>query len=365
MASLANRVNQGPAVQPSGMINKPNVQQKLPTLPATLLPSTVVARERDSKAAAAQILRTKRIRIAQDHVVRTAGKENGCPPGFKGRPEHITDIYQGDDTSEALVVAYVEHIYSYLHFREETRLKQNYMDEMSVNGRMRAILMDWLVSVAYKFHMCQDTLFLAVDITDRFLATPEIDVTKDELQLVGVTAMFIASKFEEVYPPELDDFVYIADNSCTKEQILEAEMMITNQLNFDFTRPSPVHFLRRICKAAGASTEEYCMAKYICELSILDITFVAVVPSMTAAAAMYLTLKYYPRELTPHLPFWNADMQYYSGHAEQEIIPIATMLLESIKIAPKVKHQCIYKKYGSKMYFVADKATKYAGSIVL
>ncbi|OQV19526.1 hypothetical protein BV898_06513 [Hypsibius exemplaris] len=161
----------GPAVQPSGMINKPNVQQKLPTLPATLLPSTVVARERDSKAAAAQILRTKRIRIAQDHVVRTAGKENGCPPGFKGRPEHITDIYQGDDTSEALVVAYVEHIYSYLHFREETRLKQNYMDEMS-GERSDARHLDGLagVSVAYKFHMCQDTLFLAVDITDRFLA---------------------------------------------------------------------------------------------------------------------------------------------------------------------------------------------------
>ena len=85
------------------------------------------------------------------------------------------------------------------------------------------------------------------------LQIPELDVTKDELQLIGVTCMFIASKFEEVYPPELEDFVFIADQACSKQQILETEQMICAALNFDFTRPTPAHFLRRCCKAAQVS----------------------------------------------------------------------------------------------------------------
>ncbi|GAV03000.1 hypothetical protein RvY_13491 [Ramazzottius varieornatus] len=372
MATLGNRANNQPfkPSQAGGNAIKPAPRRAIVT--SSLLPKDDMKKLPDNvvpgKAAVLptlsglreQMPQFKRQRILQD-LVRTAGKENGLLT-YRERPAEVRDIYTEDVGNESLVVAYVEHIYNYLHQREMVRLSASYMEGMSVNGRMRAILMDWIVSVAYKFKMSQDTLFLTVDMIDRFLAIPEMDVTKDELQLIGVTCMFIASKFEEVYPPELEDFVFIADQACSKQQILETEQVVCAALQFDFTRPSAAHFLRRCCKAAQASTEEYCLAKYITELSLLTIDFVAELPSKIAAAAMYLTMLM--RRGEEEEPVWDADMQYYSFYSEAEVKPLAAKLLEVVKAAPSSRQQCIVKKYSSpKLYEVSPDAAAMATEI--
>jgi G2/mitotic-specific cyclin-B, other len=79
---------------------------------------------------------------------------------------------------------------------------------------MRSILVDWLIEVHLKFKLLPETLFITVSIIDRFLE--KVRVQKSRLQLVGVTALFIASKYEEIYPPELKDFVYITDGAYKK-----------------------------------------------------------------------------------------------------------------------------------------------------
>lgn len=73
-------------------------------------------------------------------------------------------------------------------------------------------------------------------------------VPKKMLQLVGVTAMFIASKYEEMYPPEIGDFAFVTNNTYTKHQIRQMEMKILRVLNFGLGRPLPLHFLRRASK---------------------------------------------------------------------------------------------------------------------
>lgn len=70
------------------------------------------------------------------------------------------------------------------------------------------------------------------------------------LQLVGVTSMFIASKYEEVFPPLIGDFVYVTDHTYTKFQICQMEMKILQALEFGLGRPLPPHFLRRASKIA-------------------------------------------------------------------------------------------------------------------
>lgn len=55
--------------------------------------------------------------------------------------------------------------------------------------------------------------------------------------------MMIACKYEEIYPPEPKDFVYITDKAYTKEEILECEFKILSAINFDVTKPSPYRFL--------------------------------------------------------------------------------------------------------------------------
>src|SRR6056300_1755735 len=103
--------------------------------------------------------------------------------------------------------------------------------QSDINCKMRAILIDWLVEVHLKFKLMPETLFLTTNLIDRYLELKA--VTRKNLQLVGVTAMLIASKYEEIWAPEVRDFVYISDRAYTREQILACEKGLLNELAFE------------------------------------------------------------------------------------------------------------------------------------
>ena len=86
---------------------------------------------------------------------------------------------------------------------------------------MRAILIDWLIDVHIKFKLWPETLFLTIHLIDRLCEFTK--VKKSEMQLVGISAMLIAAKYEEIYPPTLKDFVYICNNGFSASQILGME----------------------------------------------------------------------------------------------------------------------------------------------
>ena len=120
----------------------------------------------------------------------------------------------------------------------------NYMNRQNdVNEKMRGILVDWIIEVHLKFKLLPETLFLTVGLIDRYLEKTQIMRTK--LQLVAVSAMLIASKYEEIYAPEVRDFVFITDNAYTREEILSMEMSILTTLQFNITSPSAFRFLER------------------------------------------------------------------------------------------------------------------------
>ena len=78
-----------------------------------------------------------------------------------------------------------------------------YMESVQsdINPMMRSILLDWLVEVGMEYRLTSDTLFLSAAYIDRFLSL--VDVKRNRLQLVGVTAMLVASKYEEIYAPQV------------------------------------------------------------------------------------------------------------------------------------------------------------------
>lgn len=103
---------------------------------------------------------------------------------------------------------------------------------------MRRILVDWLVDVHRKFKLRQETLFMAVNIMDRFMELTTDSVSKSKYQLFGITCLFIAAKYEEIYPPGLGDFVYVCADTYTAYQILEMEGVILNRLQFNLVYTS-------------------------------------------------------------------------------------------------------------------------------
>lgn len=95
-----------------------------------------------------------------------------------------------------------EDIYTFYKAAEHENRPGDYMgNQPEVNANMRAILTDWLVDVHRKFELMPETLYLTIYIVDQYLSLQP--VPRREFQLVGIAAMLIASKYEEIWAPEL------------------------------------------------------------------------------------------------------------------------------------------------------------------
>jgi hypothetical protein len=143
-------------------------------------------------------------------------EDNTLSYQYSGQPD---DIDERDSDDPLCATSYVQDMYEHFRGKEVfTSVRPVYMeDQQFINERMRSILVDWLVEVHLKFKLVPETLYLTVNVIDRYLAKTE--VSRPKLQLVGVTALLIASKYEEIYPPELRDLVYICDRAYSKNEV--------------------------------------------------------------------------------------------------------------------------------------------------
>uniref|UniRef100_A0A8C0Z2Y8 G2/mitotic-specific cyclin-B1 n=2 Tax=Canis lupus familiaris TaxID=9615 RepID=A0A8C0Z2Y8_CANLF len=235
----------------------------------------------------------------------------------------VNDVDAEDGADPNLCSEYVKDTYAYLRqLEEEQAVKPKYLLGREVTGNMRAILIDWLLQVQKKFRLLQETMYMTVSIIDRFMQNN--CVPKKMLQLVGVTAMFIASKYEEMYPPEIGDFAFVTDNTYTKHQIRQMEMKILRSLNFGLGRPLPLHFLRRASKIGEVDVEQHTLAKYLMELSMLDYDMVHFPPSQIAAGAFCLALKILDNGE------WTPTLQHYLSYTEESLLNVMQHLAKNI-----------------------------------
>merc|ERR1719500_1736076 len=234
----------------------------------------------------------------------------------------VSDIDGGSDQcNPQLCVEYASAIYSYLRRVEDgLSIKEDFLQGCPVNGKMRAVLVDWLVEVHSQFKLLQETLYMTIYVIDKFLQSEGSTIRREKLQLVGVTAMFIASKVEEIYSPEISDFVYITDNAYSSAEIREMELRMLRTLGFNFSRPHPLHFLRRNSKAGDVDVLQHTLAKYLVEIALPEYTLAHIPPSLLASAALYLSLMI--QEPGASLSsVWSPTLQYYSTYRPDDILP--------------------------------------------
>lgn len=202
--------------------------------------------------------------------------------------EAVKDLDTEDLDDPLMAAEYVVEIFDYLReLEEKTMPNPDYMyHQDDLEWKMRGILVDWLIEVHTRFRLLPETLFLAVNIIDRFLSAKVVQL--DRLQLVGVTAMFIASKYEEVLSPHVGNFRHVADDGFSENEILSAERYVLSALDYDLSYPNPMNFLRRISKADQYDIQTRTLGKYLMEISLLDHRFMQYRQSHIAAASMYL-----------------------------------------------------------------------------
>lgn len=112
---------------------------------------------------------------------------------------------------------------------------------------MRSVLINWLLEIQSKLTLSDRTLFMAVGIFDRVLVKKII--TRQRLQLLGITSFFIASKFEDVSPPDLDQLVYFCDDIYSREEITSHEAEILIMLDFNLVQIQPMDIYTSLLKS--------------------------------------------------------------------------------------------------------------------
>lgn len=226
-------------------------------------------------------------------------------------------------------------------FAEETvhMPRPDYMAfQTDLNGKMRAILIDWLVEVHTKYKLCRETLYLAVSLIDRYLARQP--VLRSRLQLVGVVGMFVAAKFERIHPPPVVDFVYITDNTYTKEDIMSMECSMLSALSFDVAVPTQAHFFDYLLKSNQCNAEEYrALVDYLLELALVDVRMLKHAPSRLVSAALLLSNEVVGR------PAWPQRMVQISRYSDTALRGCADELRALLRAAPSGALQAVRKKY--------------------
>ncbi|XP_015178049.1 PREDICTED: G2/mitotic-specific cyclin-A isoform X2 [Polistes dominula] len=243
------------------------------------------------------------------------------------------------------VEEYRADIYSYLRVAEvQHRPKPGYMKKQpDITYLMRLILVDWLVEVAEEYRLQTETLYLAVSYIDRFLSY--MSVVRAKLQLVGTAAMFIAAKYEEIYPPDVAEFVYITDDTYTIKQVLRMEHLILRVLSFDLTVPTPLAFLKDYCISNNLSEKIKFLAMYLCELSLLEADpYLQYLPSHLAASSIALARHTLQEEIWPH------ELELSTGYCLTELKECMSHLNKTFLNAPNLPQQAIQEKYKSSKY---------------
>lgn len=276
----------------------------------------------------------------------------------------VDNIDERDADDPLCATEYVNDMYAHFRLIEGTKsVRPVFMEtQPHINERMRSILVDWLVEVHLKFKLVPETLYLTINLIDRYLEKKE--VSRPKLQLIGVTSLLIASKYEEIYPPELRDLVYICDRAYTRTevslkpnytipslftclshylQIIEMEENILKTLEYQITIPSAHAFLVRYLKAAHADKRIVQLSCYILDGTLQSYNLLHYLPSQLAAAAVFIARRTVGRNS------WSPTLLKYSAYCEEDIVSVARAVLNE-KSSTSTELRAVNKKYTSSRY---------------
>ena len=215
----------------------------------------------------------------------------------------LNTINNNEIKSENYIKSAVEYIDDILIniLKEERDLKLKidplyFQFQTDINSKMRAILIDWLIDVHLKFNFRQETLYITINIIDRYLSVKRIE--RCNFQLLGVTALFIACKQNEISFRKLNEYVYITDNAYSEEDIKKMENKVLDTLNFDLLFPSSLTFYEILSYKLNIyeDKKKFNFGEFLMESFYLDENCLKYSASTIACAVGYIVMKYFKME---------------------------------------------------------------------
>ena len=158
-----------------------------------------------------------------------------------------------------------------------------------IRDQDRETLVDWLISFQVECKMCPETLFITVNIIDRYLSKENIRLSK--FQLLGITALWIASKFQEIYPPVMKDLVEFSDNLFDSTEILEMESKVLTAIEFDINCTPSQTFLENYSRAINVDEPQVLFyASYLLDLALIKAEFLRFRTSHITVCALAIAM---------------------------------------------------------------------------
>lgn len=260
--------------------------------------------------------------------------------------EKSLPLGDGDESEvEIMEELYAMDIYHYLLAREKTNeVKPRYMTKQTeITHRMRLILIDWLIEVSEELQLSPETLYITVNLIDRFLS--KMCVLRAKLQLVGAAALLVAAKYEEIYPPGANDLIYYTDDCYTLQQLLRMEDLLLRVVNYDVSQPNPESFLVQINKFADSDEQTTNLSKYIAELSLMHGEFyLSHPPSLLSASAVCVA-----RHTLGYLP-WSDELTDLTSYGEEDLRDCSRQLCDILGTVNCLPKAAVREKYSQVKY---------------
>ncbi|XP_057453295.1 putative cyclin-B3-1 isoform X2 [Lotus japonicus] len=246
-----------------------------------------------------------------------------------------------NECNQLEVSEYIDDIYQYYWVTEAySPTLANYMSiQTDITPQMRGILVNWLIEVHFKYDLMPETLYLTITLLDQYLS--QVTIKKIDMQLVGLTTLLLASKYEDFWHPRVKDLLSISGESYTRDQMLGMEKLVLRKLNFRLNCPTPYVFLVRFLKAAQTVDKKLeHMAFFLIELCLVEYEALAFKPSLLCASALYVA-----RCTLQITPPWTPLLRKHTRYEASQIRGCADMILRFHKAAGVGKLTVTYEKY--------------------
>jgi len=214
----------------------------------------------------------------------------------------------------------------------------------AINEKMRELLIDSLVDIHRSLKLVPEALYLTVNLIDRYLS--QVTIIREEVRLVVVAALFIATKYEKSYVLRLKDTVDISSKVYTEKKIFEMEGKILVSLGFNLLTTSSYTFLQRYARINRFNEESFNIARYLLELALMKYHTLQYTPSNLACSAIYLVNKLQEKD-----DEWPDFMAKNTKYTEAELRPAAKYLCTLLRNAGRNGLYAVMRKFASEKFF--------------
>ena len=276
---------------------------------------------------------------------------NAITKGAVNKNKNKEEKIEIKDYFHALVDDYGDDIFKYLKKNEKINVCDysnkdifKLQDKKYYNEKNRSIIYHWLVKNNHKWKLKDDTIYMAMNIMDRYIS--QYKSKNLEFQLIAISSYLIASKYEDIYPPYIDELSQICNYIYSNDDIIKKEYEILSGLNFDVLYNSSYKFLTFLHSVVDNQNMKLLyLAQFILEISLDNLDILEYSQSERALAALLVSKKILGIKIT-----WN-NLRMYYDYDENKIKTVQKKMIPLLNKVMKSKNKnAIFEKFESSKY---------------